>query len=202
MEEANKSLKYQDPPKHSTVIEQTPQAPPPAIQDLANVFRDAPVFHNITEPADYEPGQSKELYLPTTMSELTAERVNEGLKKFKAWELSLNLPAPQMPDEDNVPPLHQPLPDPLQVTDADKIDIGGKLNGTPPAFFEGDRTKSQDFLCEFTLYWMQNNQHPKFTNPYYWVVTCLARIRGPNVNNWVADTMCRLREELKKGNVF
>ena len=200
-EGAYKSLEYQNLPEQSTVIKQTPQILPPAIQNITNIFEGAPVFDDIAEPADHEPAQPQEHYLPITMAELTSDKVNKGLRKFKAQELSLNPPAPQMPDEDNVLPPHQPLPNPLQVTDADKIDTGGKLDGTPPAFFEGDQTKSQDFLWEFMLYWMQNNQHPKFTNPYYWVVTCLAWIWGPNMNDWVANTMHRIREDLEQGNV-
>jgi hypothetical protein len=61
----------------------------------------------------------------------------------------------------------------------------GKLNGTPPTIFDGDRTKAQDFIRKFNLYWMQNDQHPMMTIPYYRMITCLAHIRGPKVNDWV-----------------
>jgi hypothetical protein len=63
---------------------------------------------------------------------------------MRARELSLNPPA-QGPDPPVPPPLH-PLPDPLQVNITDQADMKGKLNGTPPTIFDGDRTKAQDFM--------------------------------------------------------
>jgi hypothetical protein len=109
--------------------------------------------------------------------------VDDELLALRAHELSLNPPA-QEPDLPVPPPLHL-LPDPSQVATADQADMKGKLNGTPPTIFEGDHAKAQDFMREFNLYLMQNNQHPMMTIPYYRMTTCLARIRGPKVNNWV-----------------
>ena len=81
--------------------------------------------------------------------------VDDNLLTMRAHKLSLNLPA-QGPDLPIPPPLHL-LPDPPQVNTADQADMKGKLNGTPPTIFEGDRTKAQDFMREFNLYWMQND---------------------------------------------
>jgi hypothetical protein len=76
----------------------------------------------------------------------------------------------------------------------------GKLNGTPPTIFDGDRTKAQDFMREFNLYWMQNDQHPMMTTPYYRMTTCLARIRGPKVNDWVDQVIREVQQGLTDGS--
>ena len=96
----------------------------------------------------------------------------EDLLAMRARELSLNPPA-QGPDPPVPPPL-QPLPDPPRVDTADQANMKGKLNGTPPTIFDGDQTKAQDFMREFNLYWMQNDQHPMMTTPYYRMTMCLA----------------------------
>jgi hypothetical protein len=52
-------------------------------------------------------------------------------------------------------------------------------------------------MHEFTLYWMQNDQHPMFLNPYYRFTTCLTRIKGPKVNDWVDETMRDVQAKLE-----
>jgi len=61
----------------------------------------------------------------------------------------------------------------------------GKLEGTPPTQFEGDRGKAQDFLKEFQLYRNINNEAKSMVEPFKRVSITLTRIRGPLVNDWV-----------------
>jgi hypothetical protein len=96
------------------------------------------------------------------------EKSNElvAITALKAHELRINSPI-WKEEEEKVPPSHQPYPEPPAILTGDKYEQHGQLNGGPLAFFDEDRTKAQDFMHNFTLYWMQNNQHPMFTNLYY-----------------------------------
>jgi hypothetical protein len=135
------------------------------------------VFADIAEAPDHETTQPRQDYLPVTLPEVvrpTMTNIDDDLLAMRACELSLNPPA-QGPDPPVPLPLH-PLPDPPQVQTANQADMKGKLNGTPPTIFDGDCTKAQDFMREFNLYWMQNDQHPMMTIPYYRMTTCLAHI--------------------------
>ena len=68
----------------------------------------------------------------------------------------------------------------------------GKLEGTPPTPFEGDRSKAQDFLKEFHLYRNINNEAKSMVEPFKRVSVALTRIRGPLVNDWVMDQLEKL----------
>ena len=59
------------------------------------------------------------------------------------------------------------------------------LEGTPPAMFEGNRSKAQDFLKEFRIYWNINDESKSMVVPFKRVSIALARIRGPLVDDWV-----------------
>jgi hypothetical protein len=53
------------------------------------------------------------------------------------WELSINPPV-QKEGEENIPPPHQPYANPPTVDTGDHKEQSGKLNGDPPAIFDGD----------------------------------------------------------------
>jgi hypothetical protein len=163
---------------------------------LAERLWSAPVFEDIAEPREGEMSQPREHYIPTVM----AKKQNKlsAITALKARELSINPPVCEKGDED-VPPPHQPYPKPPAVTIRDRQEQHGHLNRDLPAFFNGDRTKVQDFMCNFIIYWMQNDQHPMFTNLYYCFTTCLARMRGPNINNWVNEMIREIGSKLKNG---
>ena len=63
----------------------------------------------------------------------------------------------------------------------------GKLEGTAPTTFEGDWSKAQDFLREFQIYQNINSKARCMTIPFKRVSVALTRIRGPLVNDWVAE---------------
>src|ERR1700748_2232600 len=71
------------------------------------------------------------------------------------------------PTTHQIPPLpRQPRgtgDDPFGITDLSseedkKKDQGGRLEGDPPAFFEGDRSKTIAFLAEFKRFMMMNRK--------------------------------------------
>jgi hypothetical protein len=65
----------------------------------------------------------------------------------------------------------------------------GRLDGTPPAWFQGDRSTSEIFLREFRIYRNLNPEAPVMKNPYQRVNLALSRIRGSKVNEWVDEQL-------------
>jgi hypothetical protein len=62
---------------------------------------------------------------------------------------------------------------------------GGRLEGDPPQRYDGDRTKTRQFVKEFQLWWRLNRRHKKMKLPADRVALALTYIKGPKVNNWV-----------------
>ena len=77
---------------------------------------------------------------------------------------------------------------------------GGRLNGNTPTIFDGDRTKSVDFIREFDLLWEMNTDHALFTEPYKRVMAALSYIRGPIVNDWVQDQITSNKAKVNRAN--
>jgi hypothetical protein len=62
--------------------------------------------------------------------------------------------------------------------------ITGSLAGRQPTTFEGDRDKSEAFMDEWNLYYLNNCFHVTMATPYQQVTQCLTHILGPKVANW------------------
>ena len=60
------------------------------------------------------------------------------------------------------------------------------LQGTPPAIFDGTRSKSAAFLREFLRFKRLNHAAPVMTEPYTRVILALSYMKGPLVDDWVA----------------
>jgi len=67
------------------------------------------------------------------------------------------------------------------------------MKGQPPAVFNGNRSKTNQFMTEFQLWWMINNRSESMTIPFERIALCLSFIRGPDVDNWVAEKINQLR---------
>jgi hypothetical protein len=67
------------------------------------------------------------------------------------------------------------------------------MKGQPPTIFDGTRSKTTQFMIEFQLWWMINNQAEVMTNPSSRIALCLSFIRGPKVDNWVTEKINQLR---------
>ncbi|KAH9039631.1 hypothetical protein EDB85DRAFT_2141138 [Lactarius pseudohatsudake] len=93
-----------------------------------------------------------------------------------------------------------------------------KFVGQPPEVFTGDRTKTEEFLTQWELYWRVNNNNTVMSNPYQQAMIFLTYIRGSgegvlDTNPWLwtqvliafnrrfADTLEKERAQatLKKG---
>ena len=76
---------------------------------------------------------------------------------------------------------------PLQAAPAAPQHLTGKLRGTEPDIFYGNRSKSEVFKQQFTMFQRLNDQYKVMEIPYYHTMQALSLIKGPMVNNWAAD---------------
>ena len=63
--------------------------------------------------------------------------------------------------------------------------MNGGLKGTTPATFNGNQKHMKQFMQEFTLYKMINQESPTMRNAYTRVALALSIMRGAVINNWV-----------------
>ena len=68
----------------------------------------------------------------------------------------------------------------------------GALRGNTPPIFQGDRTKSGDFLLAFRLYKFINRGHEAMINPATRTTTALSYIEGPLVEAWKEEQLTLL----------
>jgi hypothetical protein len=69
---------------------------------------------------------------------------------------------------------------------------GGGLDGAPPKPFDGDRSKTSQFIKEFELFKMINFAHRKMRTPATRVGLALSYIKGDKVNDWVYNQVNQL----------
>jgi hypothetical protein len=75
-----------------------------------------------------------------------------------------------------------------------------KLIGDPPAIFDGDRQKSEEFKQQFQIYHALNDQHPTMTSPYSRTMLALSLIRGKLVRDWVKAQIKGLQTKINDPN--
>jgi len=75
-----------------------------------------------------------------------------------------------------------------------KIKLKGHLKGRVPDTFDGDRTKAQNFLNQFDLFWLMNDDAATMTNPFKRCIYFLELVHGPHVKDWVMDQVNVLKE--------
>ena len=64
---------------------------------------------------------------------------------------------------------------------------GTKLSGKEPAIFDGDRSKAEAFLLEWTIYRLLNGEQDIMRQPFSWVMLFLPFIKGPDVQEWAGS---------------
>ena len=67
------------------------------------------------------------------------------------------------------------------------------MKGQPPTIFDGKRTKTDQFMTEFQLWWMINSRAEVMSNPFQRIALCLSFIRGEKVDKWVEEKINQLR---------
>ena len=63
---------------------------------------------------------------------------------------------------------------------------GTKLSGKEPAIFDGDCSKAEAFLLEWTIYRLLNGEQEIMRQPFSWVMLFLTFIKGPDVQEWTS----------------
>ena len=61
-----------------------------------------------------------------------------------------------------------------------------KLSGKEPAIFDGDRSKAEAFLLEWTIYRLLNGEQDIMRQPFSRVMLFLTFIKGPDVQEWTS----------------
>ena len=80
------------------------------------------------------------------------------------------------------------------ITNAIKVD--GGLKGRAPEPFNGDQTKAKQFLVEFELFWMNNEENSHMKNPYKCSTYFLSLCSGEQVEeDWVIQQVRELKEK-------
>jgi len=72
----------------------------------------------------------------------------------------------------------------------------GALRGCPPPTFDGDRTKSGNFLLAFRIWKFTNRAHEVMTNPATRTTTALSYIAGPLVEAWKEEQLTLLERNI------
>ena len=70
--------------------------------------------------------------------------------------------------------------------DPDDRGNGTKLSGKEPAIFDGDRSKAEAFLLEWTIYRLLNGAKDIMRQPFSRVMLFLTFIKGPDVQEWAS----------------
>ena len=78
---------------------------------------------------------------------------------------------------------------------------GDKLVGNPPLVFKGDRTKSEEFATQWSLYEGVNINNSQMRNPFQRAMLFLTYIQGPDVNEWVKAMSAWLRLQITRQGV-
>ncbi len=81
-----------------------------------------------------------------------------------------------------------------------RVKLDGHLKGRVPDTFDGDQTKAQNFLNQFDLFWLMNDDATTMTNPFKRCIYFLGLIHGPRVEDWVVDQVSVLKEITTQDN--
>ena len=73
-----------------------------------------------------------------------------------------------------------------------------KLIEVPPTVFNGDRTKSDQFLHDFSMYRALNYDHRIMQSPYLRILLALQYIKGPLVQDWANDYVTEMNARIHR----
>ena len=75
----------------------------------------------------------------------------------------------------------------------------GRLKGTPPPMFDGNRDKSHKFLVNFHIYKFANRNNNAMSNPATCITTALTYMGGPLIDPWKEQQMEELQRCITRG---
>jgi hypothetical protein len=76
---------------------------------------------------------------------------------------------------------------------------GSKLGRNPPAIFDGNRSKANNFMTEFNLYRITNHDIDHMANPMKHTALFLGFIQGPIVQAWIQHQTQWIVDQLTTG---
>ena len=76
------------------------------------------------------------------------------------------------------------------------------LKGSGPEKFEGDKDKAREFMRDFQIWWMQNDNNSAFKTLYNRIAFFLGKMKGPKVTAWIDLQMRELNDQLHTNPVL
>ena len=77
--------------------------------------------------------------------------------------------------------------------------LGNKLSGKEPAIFNGDCSKAEAFMLEWTIYMLLNEETEVMNQAFSRTMTFLTFIKGPNIQEWVSLHVRWLGSQIHNG---
>jgi hypothetical protein len=86
------------------------------------------------------------------------------------------------------------------MAQAGQAQAGDKLRGSAPEFFDGSRSKSENFLRQFSIWKGLNEDHQLMVTPFFRVMLALSYMRGPMIQDWVDIQLADLSDKTTRQN--
>src|ERR1700755_2330607 len=64
--------------------------------------------------------------------------------------------------------------------------------------FTGNQSDTEQFVCQFNIYWQINDKHEVMKTPYYRALAALTCIKGRNVNDWQDEQVTALWNKVER----
>ena len=77
--------------------------------------------------------------------------------------------------------------------------LGNKLSGKEPAIFDGDCSKAEAFILEWTIYMLLNKETKVMSHTFSRAMLFLTYIKGPNIQEWVSMQVAWLGRWVHQG---
>ena len=150
---------------------------PTQTEELAKEFDNQPIFGDIAEEID--PPQDRTHYLPTTLASgvrLNPVPINPGPPPIHVRSTTIGGPTMAAPAT---------LTTEVAKVIANYLKVDGQLKGRVPDTFDGDHTKTQNFMNAFDLFRITNEDSSVMKTAYRRSTFFLGLLQGPKVDNWV-----------------
>jgi len=185
-------------------------------ENIAAELAQAPIFLDITEPTKEDlKGKSWKGYLPLNPSPVLRKPMASSSKTRASTPDQDNSEVPtgvpkinpsigfsRFTQARSFAPIHCTLPTGLQShsipAPTTTTTTEGALKGEGPAKFDGDKDKAIDFMRDFILWWMQNENNKAFQSPFSRIALCLGKMRGLKVTDWISLILRELVDEVGK----
>ncbi len=157
---------------------------PVQTERLAAILEGNPIFQDIAEAV--KPSGPRQHYMPAYIP----ERPTRGLGPVPLNQIRVRATR----ETEQVDDMTLVATKEAACLITNKIKLEGHLKGRVPDTFNGDWTKAQNFLNQFNLFWLMNDDAATMTNPFKRCIYFLGLVHGPHVKDWVIDQVSVLKE--------